>query len=68
MTIVNYASSVINKLEALLTDDTRVVIYNHHVLIVQATHHLRVQTLNLATAADNGGEKIAKSVCRTKEK
>jgi hypothetical protein len=37
MMIVNYASSVINKLEALLTDDARVVIYNHHVFIVQAT-------------------------------
>jgi hypothetical protein len=36
-TIVNYASSIINKLEALLTDDTRVVIYDHHVFIVQAT-------------------------------
>ncbi len=35
--IVNYASSVINKLEALLTDDTRVIIYDHHVFIVQAT-------------------------------
>ncbi len=37
MPIVNYASSVINKLEALLTDDARVIIYNHHVFIVQAT-------------------------------
>ncbi len=33
--ILNYASSVINKLEALLTDD--VIIYDHHVFIVQAT-------------------------------
>ncbi len=31
--IVNYASSVVNKLEALLTDDTRVVIHDHHVFI-----------------------------------
>ena len=37
MMIVNYASSVINKLEALLTDDARVIIYDHHVFIVQAT-------------------------------
>jgi hypothetical protein len=37
MTIVNYASSIVNKLEALLTDDARVIIYNHHVFIVQAT-------------------------------
>ncbi len=37
MTIINYASSVINKLEALLTDNARVVIYNCHVFKVQAT-------------------------------
>ncbi len=37
MMIVNYASSVVNKLEALLTDDARVVIYDRHVFIVQAT-------------------------------
>jgi len=36
-TIVNYTSSVINKLEALLTDDARVIIYDRHVFIVQAT-------------------------------
>jgi hypothetical protein len=35
--IVNYASSVINKLEALLTDDARVIIYDRHVFVVQAT-------------------------------
>ncbi len=35
--MVNYASSIANKLEALLTDDARVVIYDHHVFIVQAT-------------------------------
>jgi len=35
--IVNYASSIINKLEVLLTDDARVIIYNRHVFIVQAT-------------------------------
>jgi hypothetical protein len=37
MTIVNDNSRVINKLEASLTDDARVVIYNHHMFIVQAT-------------------------------
>jgi hypothetical protein len=37
--IVNYASSIVNKLEALLTDDTRVIIYNRHVFIVQASGH-----------------------------
>ncbi len=37
MTIVNYASSIVNKPKALLTDDARVVIYDRHVFIVQAT-------------------------------
>jgi len=37
MMIVNYASSVVNKLKALLTDDARVIIYDRHVFIVQAT-------------------------------
>jgi hypothetical protein len=37
MTIVNYASSIINKLKALHTDDARVVIYDCHMFIVQAT-------------------------------
>ncbi len=37
MTIVNDDSRVVNKLEASLTDDTRVVIYYHHMFIVQAT-------------------------------
>ncbi len=37
MTIVNYASSIVNKLEALLTDDARVIIYNCHVFIVEST-------------------------------
>ncbi len=36
MTIVNDDSRVINKLEASLTDDARVIIYNHHMFIVQA--------------------------------
>ncbi len=40
MTIVNYASSVVNKLEALLTDDARVIIYDRHVFIVQATSEI----------------------------
>jgi hypothetical protein len=38
--IINYASSVINKLKALLTDDARVVIYDCHVFIVQPTAFL----------------------------
>ncbi len=37
MTIVNDDSRVINKLEASLTDDTRVAIYDRYMFIVQAT-------------------------------
>jgi hypothetical protein len=37
MTIVNDDSRAVNKLEASLTDDTRVVIYDRHMFIVQAT-------------------------------
>jgi hypothetical protein len=39
MMIVNDDSGVINKLEASLTDDDRVIIYDHHMFIVQATGH-----------------------------
>ncbi len=35
--IVNYTSSAINKLEALLTDNAKVIIYDRHVFTVQAT-------------------------------
>ncbi len=35
--IVNYASSGVNKLKASLNDDARVVIYNRHMFIIQAT-------------------------------
>jgi hypothetical protein len=37
VTIVNYASIGTNKLRASLTDDARVIIYNRHMFIVQAT-------------------------------
>jgi hypothetical protein len=37
MTIVNDDSRVINKLETSLNDDDRVLIYDHHMFIVQAT-------------------------------
>jgi hypothetical protein len=37
MMIVNDHSRVINKLEASLTDDARLVIYDLHMFIVQAT-------------------------------
>jgi hypothetical protein len=56
MTIVNYASCVINKLEALLTDNARVIIYNCHVFIVQAARayprrkHLKGPPVGMALA------------------
>jgi hypothetical protein len=37
MTTVNDDSRVVNKLEASLTDNARVVIYDRHMFIVQAT-------------------------------
>ncbi len=49
MTIVNDDSRVINKLEVSLTDDARVVIYNHHMFIIQATD-LKIKGLIPATA------------------
>ena len=46
MMIVNDDSRVINKLEASLTDDARVVICDCHMFIVQATD-LGLTSLNL---------------------
>jgi hypothetical protein len=37
MTIVNDDSRVINRLEASLTDDAKVIIYDRHMFLVQAT-------------------------------
>jgi hypothetical protein len=37
MTIVNDGYRVIDKLETLLCDNARVIIYDHHMFIVQAT-------------------------------
>jgi len=37
MSIVNDDACVVNKLEASLADDARVIIYDRHMLIVQAT-------------------------------
>jgi hypothetical protein len=37
MTLVNDDSRVVNKLEAALTDNARVVIYDRQMFIVQAT-------------------------------
>jgi hypothetical protein len=41
MTIVNDDARVVNKLEASLADDARVVNYDRHVFIVQATGFIR---------------------------
>jgi len=45
MTIVNDNSRVVNKLEASLTEDARVIIYDHHIFIAQATESL-IKSLN----------------------
>ncbi len=37
MMIINDDSRAVNKLEALLTDEARVIIYDRHMFIVQAT-------------------------------
>jgi hypothetical protein len=37
MMIVNDDSRVVNKLETSLTDDARVIIYDRHMFILQAT-------------------------------
>jgi hypothetical protein len=37
ITIVNDNSRGVNKLETSLTDDARVVVYTHHMFIIQAT-------------------------------
>jgi hypothetical protein len=43
VTIINYASCGVNKLRASLNDDTRVVIYDRHMFIVQATGEIKCQ-------------------------
>ncbi len=45
MTIINYTSSDINKLRASINDDARVVIYNLHMFIVQATEQVMVLSI-----------------------
>ncbi len=45
MVTVNDNSRIVNKLEASLTDDPRVVIYNHHMFIVQVTDYKIVRKL-----------------------
>jgi hypothetical protein len=42
MMIVNDDSKVVNKLEALPADGARVINYDHHMFIVQATGNVRL--------------------------
>ncbi len=44
MMIVNDDSRVVNMLEASLTDDARVIIYDCHMIIVQATGNAAAYT------------------------
>ncbi len=50
--IINDDSRVLNKLETLLTDDTRVIIYDCHMFIVQATglEYFNLKTFELYLA------------------
>jgi hypothetical protein len=50
MTIANDNSRVINKLEASLTDDTRVIIYDRHIFIVHDTGFLLFTFVKIAKA------------------
>ncbi len=56
MMIVNEDSSVINKLGSSLTDDARVVIYDSHMFIVQATRPRYISVE--ATIEDVEGKKL----------
>ena len=60
MTIINDDSRVVNKLETSLTDNARVVLYDHHVFIVQATGCIH-NTL-FSSELTNGHNKL---VCST---
>jgi hypothetical protein len=57
MTIINYASSGVNKLRASLNDDARVVVYDHRMFIVQATgvHKDRGVYLDIVASGSKGG-------------
>ncbi len=55
MMIINDDSRVINKLEASLTDDARVIIYDCHMFIVQATCFIWT---NIILQLDSDGQTI----------
>ncbi len=58
MTIVIDDSRVVNKLEASLTDDNRVVIYGRHMLIVQATDQRLQKGTRWQKKANEGSSKV----------
>jgi hypothetical protein len=70
--IANYDSSIINKFKASLTDDARVVIYQRHIFIVQASAFKMCFSLayfakneNSETAAPGSSRRLASSAwCR----
>jgi hypothetical protein len=51
--IVNDDSSIINKLETSLTDDARVIIYDCHMFIVQATGCNKKASYTIVTVGPN---------------
>jgi hypothetical protein len=53
MMIVNDYSRVINRLEASLTDDARVIIYDCHMFIVQATDRSLILPFNKSVMVQN---------------
>jgi len=52
MTIVNDNSRVVNKLEASLNDDARVIIYDRHMFLIQVTDHITLD-LNFMPKMNN---------------
>jgi hypothetical protein len=49
MMIVNDNARIVNKLDASLTDDARVVIYYRHIFIVQASGNSTMMVMSLDT-------------------
>jgi hypothetical protein len=48
-TVINDDSNIINKFEASIADDARVIIYDCHMFIVQATENYSIKVVDLAT-------------------
>jgi len=59
VTIIKGDSRVINRLKTSLTDDARVIIYNRHIFIVQATDFLRAMAcINKHVTIDNDDSRV----------